>query len=60
MNPEIEWELFEFVQTEKSWNEICLKINEPLPLIAIALKQLMDNGKIVQTAKEDNIYYAKK
>jgi len=60
MNPEIEWELFEFVQTEKSFGQICAGIKQPLPLISIALKQLVGNGRIIKIVKGDDIYYAQK
>jgi hypothetical protein len=60
MNPEIEWELFEFVQQEKSWNEVCAKIKQPMSIIAIGLQQLSANNKITHFTKEDNIYYVQK
>ena len=60
MNPEIGWDLFEFVQTEKSWSQICARIKQPLPIISIALKQLVDNEKIIKIVRSDDIYYAQK
>lgn len=60
MTPEIEQDLFKFLQTEKSWSQVCIGVDQPLPLISIALKQLVDNGRIIGIVKDDNIYYAQK
>lgn len=54
---EFEQELKDFIQEEKSWNEVCFKIKQPMLVIAVALKKLRDIGEIIETAKNNNIYY---
>ena len=54
---EFERELKDFIQQEKSWNEVCAKIKQPMSIIAVALKQLRDIGEILEMAKDNNIYY---
>jgi hypothetical protein len=54
---EFERELLDCIQQEKSWNEVCLEINQPMSIIAVALKKLKDSRQIIETAKNNNIYY---
>lgn len=54
---EFEQELKDFIQEERSWNEVCSKIKQPMSIIAVALKKLRDIGEIIETAKNDDIYY---
>lgn len=54
---ELERELLDCIQQEKSWNEVCLEINQPMSIIAVALKKLKDSRQIIETAKNNNIYY---
>lgn len=54
---EFEVELTEFLQQEKSWNEVCAQIKQPMSIIAVALKKLKDIGKILEIVKDNNIYY---
>lgn len=54
---EFEKELIDCIQEEKSWNEICMEIKQPMSLIAIALKKLKDIGRVLEIAKNNNIYY---
>ena len=50
-------ELVDFIQQEKSWNEVCAGIKQPMSLIAVTLKNLRDIGEILETVKNNNIYY---
>ena len=54
---EFERELLDCIQQEKSWNEVCLEISQPMSIIAVALKKLKDSRQIIETAKNNNIYY---
>lgn len=54
---EFEVELTEFLQQEKSWNEVCAQIKQPMSIIAVALKKLKDIGEILEIIKDNNIYY---
>lgn len=55
---EFESALLEILHKETSWNDICAKLNnQPMSVIAVALKQLVDRGEIVCNKKENNIYY---
>lgn len=54
---EFEVELTEFLQQEKSWNEVCAQIKQPMSIIAVALKKLKDIGEILEIVKDNNIYY---
>ena len=54
---EFEQELLDFLEQEKSWNEVCSNINQPMSIIAIALKKLRDADMISETVKNNNIYY---
>lgn len=54
---EFERELRDFIQEEKSWNEVCAGIKQPMSIIAVTLKKLRDIGEIIETAKNNNIYY---
>ena len=54
---EFERELRDFIQEEKSWNEVCSKINQPMSIIAVALKRLRDIGEILEIVKDNDIYY---
>lgn len=54
---EFEVELTEFLQQEKSWNEVCAQIKQPMSIIAVALKKLKDIGKILEIVKDNNIYH---
>lgn len=54
---EFEKELIDCIQEEKSWNEICTQIKQPMSLIAVALKKLKDIGKVLEIVKNNNIYY---
>ena len=44
---EFEQELQDFIKDEKSWNEVCAKIKQPMSIIAVALKKLRDIGEIL-------------
>ena len=54
---EFEQELQDFIKDEKSWNEVCAKIKQPMSMIAVALKKLRDIGEILEIVKDNNIYY---
>lgn len=54
---EFEVELTEFLEQEKSWNEVCAQIKQPMSIIAVALKKLKDIGEILEIVKDNNIYY---
>ena len=54
---EFEQELQDFIKDEKSWNEVCAKIKQPMSIIAVALKKLRDIGEILEIVKDNNIYY---
>ncbi len=55
---EFESALLEILHKETSWNDVCAELNsQPMPLIAVALKQLVDTGKVVCTKKENNVFY---
>lgn len=54
---EFERELKDFIKDEKSWNEVCAKIKQPMSIIAVALKKLRDIGEILEIVKDNNIYY---
>lgn len=55
---EFESALLEILHKETSWNDICAELNnQPMSVIAVALKQLVDRGEIVCTKKENNIFY---
>lgn len=54
---EFEVELVEFLQQEKSWDEVCTEIKQPTSIIAVVLKKLRDIGKVSESVKENNIYY---
>jgi hypothetical protein len=54
---EFERELKDFIQEEKTWDEVCTQIKQPMSIIAVALKKLKDIGEILEIVKDNNIYY---
>ena len=54
---EFERELRDLIQEEKSWNEVCSKIKQPMSRIAVALKKLRDIGEILEIVKDNDVYY---
>jgi len=45
------------LQTEKSWNQICDEIPQPVSRIALILAELSRQGRIKTTRKNGNIFY---